>query len=83
MAVMLVTSNRLIGPSRLKTGGGVMTTIGLDKTCHPSKLFPAAPRTLPPFANREQQRKSRPFTPRLDKEWEHDAEKMSIANSLA
>jgi hypothetical protein len=59
----------------------VMTTIGLDKTYHPSKLFPTTPSTPPPDAR--EQRKSRPFTPRLDKEWEHDAENMSMANALA
>lgn len=61
----------------------ILTTMGLDKTYHPSKLFPAAPRSeAPPPTDREQQ-KSRRFTPRLDREWEHDAENMSMANALA
>jgi hypothetical protein len=59
----------------------VLTTIGLDKTYHPSKLFPAAPRTTPPPAR--EKRRSRPFTPRLDREWEHDAANISMANALA
>ena len=56
----------------------ILTTIGLDKTYHPSKLFPAAPRSATPPPTR-----SRRFTPRLDREWEHDAENMFMANALA
>jgi hypothetical protein len=58
----------------------ILVTTGLDKTYHPSKLFPEAPPAPSPTTK---QRKARPFSPRLDREWEHDAENMSMANALA